>query len=239
MPSYTRAAVSGSGFPRNLALQPPLWMASPMSSTPVCRFWRASQPLILASKSLGRQLVLQQTGIPFRAVPAAIDERALELEILGRGGDADAVTAALARAKALAVSASEPDCYVLGADQAASCEQRLFGKPADLAAAARQLEFLSGRAHRLHSALALARGGAILFETVAHADLMVRPLSAAFIEAYLAAARDAALSSAGAYQVEGLGVHLFEAVTGDHWTIMGLPLLPLLAALRREGALLG
>jgi septum formation protein len=202
-------------------------------------FWRPSEPLILASRSRGRQLVLQQTAIPFRASPADIDERALEREVLQGGGDADTVTAALARAKALAISRAQPASFVLGADQAASCEGRLFGKPVDFAAAARQLEYLAGRKHRLHSAIALARGGAILYETVVHADLILRPLSAAFIQRYLAAVGEAALTSAGAYQVEGLGAHLFEAVIGDQWTIMGLPLLPLLAALRRQGALLG
>lgn len=211
----------------------------PADSPFEARFWRPAAPLILASKSRGRQLVLQQTGIPFRIAPADIDERALEQEILAGGGDADAVTSALARAKALAISEAQPESYVLGADQAASCEERLFGKPADRAAAAQQLEYLAGRRHRLHSAIVLARGGAILYEMVVHADLTLRPLSADFIQLYLATVGDAALTSAGAYQVEGLGVHLFEAVTGDQWTIMGLPLLPLLAALRRQGALLG
>ncbi len=202
-------------------------------------FWLAPKPLILASKSRGRRLVLEQTGIPFEASPAEIDERGLERTIIGQGGGADAVVCELARAKALLISAESPDSFVLGADQAASCEQRLFGKPADLAEAARQLAFLAGRTHRLHCAAALAHGGAIVFETVSHADMRMRPLNKAFIDFYLSIVGEAALTSAGAYQVEGLGVHLFAAISGDHWTILGLPILPVLEALRREGALLG
>ena len=101
--------------------------------------------------------MLEQTGIPFEALPAEVDERALERTILGQGGGADSVVSELARAKALAISAANPDFFVLGADQAASCEQRLFGKPVDLTEAARQLAFLAGRTHRLHCAAALAR----------------------------------------------------------------------------------
>lgn len=201
--------------------------------------WQCAQPLILASKSWGRRLVLQQTGIPFVAMPAELDERKIEDEIRAKDGGADEVARALARAKALKISLTAPEAYVLGADQVASCDGRLFGKPGALAEAAQQLAFLSGRPHRLHSAVALARGGSILFETVSHAELRMRELSASFIEAYLIVAGDGALSSAGAYQIEGMGVHLFSEVAGDHWTILGLPILPVLDALRRELALLG
>ncbi len=113
-----------------------------------------------------------------------------------------------------------------------------FGKPASVADAGAQLRFLSGRTHRLHSAAAIARDGALLFETVAHADLTMRLVSDEFLAGYLDHVAEAATTSAGAYQIEGLGVHLFERIVGDHWTIIGLPLLPVLAALRREGALL-
>jgi septum formation protein len=201
--------------------------------------WRGSQPLVLASKSWGRRLVLQQTGIPFVCAPAEIDERALEQEILAKGGGPDEVALGLARAKALKASARTPDSYVLGADQVASCENRLFGKPKDLAAAEEQLSALSNRVHRLHSAVTLALGGAVIFETVAHADLSMRELSRDFLRAYLKAVGESALGSAGAYQIEGLGVHLFSHIAGDHWTILGLPLLPVLEALRRESALMG
>jgi septum formation protein len=182
---------------------------------------------------------LEQTGIPFESLPAEIDERAVERTVLDQGGGADAVVSELARAKALAISAENRESLVLGADQAASCEQRLFGKPGDLTDAARQLAFLAGRTHRLHSAVALAQDGVIIFETVSHADMRMRPLSTGFIDDYLSAVGEAALTSAGAYQVEGLGVHLFAAISGDHWTILGLPILPVLEALRREGALFG
>jgi septum formation protein len=145
----------------------------------------------------------------------------------------------LAKAKALAVAAQAPGQLVLGADQLASCDGRLFGKPVSRAGAGELLRFLSGRWHRLHSAIALARGGRIIFEDMRHADLQMRELNDSFIESYLELVGEKALTSAGAYQVEGLGAHLFSEVRGDHWTIMGLPLLPLLDALRREGALRG
>lgn len=198
--------------------------------------WRNDAPLILASKSAGRRQVLAQAGVPFEARPADVDERAIEAG-LGDVGP-DAVAAALARAKALAVSKEAPGRLVLGADQVASCGERMFGKPETLEKAAELLRFLSARRHRLHSALALARDDAILFETVAHADLTMRALSDDFIDAYLDEMGETALTSAGAYQVEGLGAHLFESVSGDHWTIMGLPVLPLFDALRRFGALM-
>jgi septum formation protein len=203
--------------------------------SPPSPFWRPDASLILASKSEGRRLVLAQAGLPFESRPADVDERGVEAS-LGPVG-ADAVAAELARAKALAVSAEAPGRLVIGADQVASCETRIFGKPEDREKAAELLRFLSGRRHRLHSAIALARDGAVIFETVAHADLTMRMLSDDFIAAYLDAMGDKALASAGAYQVEGLGAQLFSKVEGDHWTIMGLPILPLLDALRGLGVL--
>lgn len=200
-------------------------------------FWRETQALLLASKSAGRRLALSQAALPFEVLPAEIDERAVEGQVIRDGGGPDAVVLSLSRAKALKISKDRPGRLVVGADQAGSLDGQIFGKPADLAAAKRQLAALSGRTHRLHSGFALARGEEILFEAVAHADLSMRRLDEAFIEAYLAAVGDLALNSAGAYQIEGLGAHLFEKIAGDHWTILGLPLLELLAALRREGAL--
>jgi len=200
--------------------------------------WLHPQPLILASKSKGRRAALEQTSLPFLICPAEIDERAVEAEVVAAGGDADAVAARLARDKASAVSLARPGALILGADQVASCEGRRFGKPATIAAASEQLRFLSGRAHRLHSAVALARDGAVIFETVVHAELTMRSFSDDFLARYLEIIGEEATTSAGAYQIEGLGVHLFERVVGDHWTIIGMPLLPVLDALRREGALL-
>ena len=205
-----------------------------MTGKSTSTFWRESAPLILASKSAGRRQALLHSGVPFEIIPANVDERAIESRL--DGADADAIALALARAKALAISADGR--LVLGADQVASCEGRIFGKPADMGEAEALLRFLSGRRHRLHSAIALARDGAVVSATVGVADLTMRPLSEDFIAAYLAAVGDAALTSAGAYQIEGLGAQLFSKVEGDYWTIMGLPLLELLEALRREGALL-
>jgi septum formation protein len=202
-------------------------------------FWLLSQPLLLASKSAGRRLALSQAAIPFEVVPAEIDERAIEGQVIRAGGGPDAIVLALSRAKALEISQTYPGRLVVGADQAGSLEGRIFGKPADLPAAKRQLAALSGRAHRLHSGVALARDDKLLFEAVVHADLSMRRLDEAFLDAYLAAVGDLALNCAGAYQIEGLGAHLFEKIAGDHWTILGLPLLELLSALRCEGAVMG
>lgn len=206
-----------------------------METAAIRTFWRLPQPLVLASASAGRQHVLREADIPFEAIPADVDERAIEASLGSR--DPDMIAQALARAKAAAVAVRAPGRFVLGADQVASCEGRLFGKPASMAAAADLLRFLSARRHRLHSAVALLRDGDCILETVAHADIEMRALSESFIARYLDVVGDRALASAGAYQVEGAGAHLFAAVLGDHWTIMGLPLLPVLECLRREGAL--
>lgn len=208
------------------------------SQKPDDRFWLKSEPLVLASASAGRRLALEQTGIPFTIHPATIDERVIEREIHESGGDADAVATELAKRKALSVSIEETGRLVLGADQLASCDGRIFGKPDDVDVARRQLKFLSGRTHRLHSAVCIVCDGAVVFQTVAHADLHMRALNDAFIERYLNEAGKAVLGSVGCYQLEGLGVHLFQSISGDHWTILGLPLLPVLDALRRQGALL-
>lgn len=201
--------------------------------------WLDPAPLVLASKSAGRRLALEQSGLPFVMRPADVDERKIEAEVLSGGGAPDEVVRALSREKALAVSALEPGAIVLGADQTASCAGRLFGKPASLEAAADQLRFLSGKTHRLHSGFAVARSGVMLADEVACADLDMRPFSEEFLRAYLARMGESVLSSAGAYEIEGLGAHLFTSIRGDHWTILGLPLLALLEALRRIGALRG
>ena len=199
-------------------------------------FWMSDAPVILASASSGRQHVLRQAGLPFEARAAGVDERAIEASLVDAG--ADQVAETLARAKALAVSGGAGDRWIIGADQVASCEGRMFGKPPTREKAAELLRFLSGRTHRLHSAVALVRSDEVVFETVSHADLEMRALSEAFIDAYLDRAGEAALTSAGAYQVEGLGAQLFRQVRGDHWTIMGLPILPVLEALREAGVVL-
>ncbi|HLL26360.1 MAG TPA: Maf family protein [Xanthobacteraceae bacterium] len=195
--------------------------------------WLA-EPLVLASKSSVRRALLQAAGIPVEIDPAAIDERAVESS-KAAGASADRVASLLAREKALDVALRKPKSTVLGADQTLAIGERRFSKPATAAAAREQLKALAGKTHALHSAIALARGETILFETVTTARLTMRPLSEAFLDAYLAAAGDRVLSSVGGYQLEGLGVHLFERIEGDHFTILGLPLLPLLAYFRSAG----
>jgi septum formation protein len=201
-------------------------------------FWTRTKPLVLASASLGRRLALEQAGVPFTVQPAFLDERAIEARITQSGGGPDEIAIELAKQKTLATSKENPLSLVLGADQVASCEGRILNKPATIDAAREQLNFLAGRTHRLHSAATIAYGAQIRFQTVAHADLKMRALTPAFLDAYLEAAGEAALRSVGCYQLEALGVHLFESISGDYWTILGLPLLQILGALRREGALL-
>jgi septum formation protein len=200
--------------------------------------WRGSGPLLLASKSTARQRLLAAASIPFEVCSAAIDERALEAPLLASGAGASAVALHLSRAKALHVSAKMPGRLVTAADQTLCFDGRILGKPADQAAALVQLAAFSGRTHELHSGCCVARENIVLFETVCMARLSCRQLSPAFIETYVMQAGESLLSSAGAYQLEGLGIHLFDAIEGDHTTILGLPLLPLLKFLREEGSLL-
>jgi nucleoside triphosphate pyrophosphatase len=194
--------------------------------------WRGKNPLILASQSRARQTLLVNAGINFEAVPAEIDERVIQrASHLTAPGD---IAKLLACEKSLAVSAQLPNRFVIGADQTLALGSRLFSKPADRVQAAEQLRTLAGHTHELHSAVAVARDGKILFADVTSARMTMRRLGEAEIDAYLDEAGEAVTSSVGAYQLEGLGVHLFERVEGDHFTILGLPLLPLLAFLRSE-----
>jgi len=195
-------------------------------------FWRGKTRLILASQSRTRQALLANAGIGFEAVTAEIDERAVQ-QASGHSAPGE-IASLLAREKALSVSARQPGKFVIGADQTLALGERLFSKPAGRAQAAEQLRALAGQRHELHSAVAVARDGKILFEAVAIAGMTMRRLGEAEIDAYLDEAGDAVTSSVGAYQLEGLGVHLFERIEGDHFTILGLPLLPLLAFLRSE-----
>ena len=194
--------------------------------------WRGKHPLVIASQSLTRQALLANAGIDFEAVAAEIDERAVQ-QASGLLAPGD-IAALLAREKALSVSSRQPGKYVIGADQTLAQGERLFSKPAGRPQAAEQLAALAGRSHELHSAVAVARDGKILFEAVAIAGMTMRRLGEAEIGVYLDQAGEAVTSSVGAYQLEGLGVHLFERIEGDHFTILGLPLLPLLAFLRSE-----
>jgi len=194
--------------------------------------WRGKYLLVLASQSRARQTLLANAGISFEAVAADIDERAVQ-QASGLSSPGD-IASHLAREKTLSVSARKPDRFVVGADQTLALGTRLFSKPTGRAAAAEQLRALAGNSHELHSAVAVARDGKILFSEVSAARMTMRPLSGAEIEAYLDEAGEAVTTSVGAYQLEGLGVHLFERIEGDHFTILGLPLLQLLAFLRGE-----
>ena len=194
--------------------------------------WRGKHPLILASQSRARQALLANAGIDLEAVPADIDEREIQ-EASGLSAPGD-IAALLARRKALSISARQPGRFVVGADQTLARGARLFVKPAGRAQAAEQLRALAGGSHELHSAVAVARDGEILFEDISIARMTMRQLGEPEIDAYLDAAGQAVTTSVGAYQLEGLGVHLFERIEGDHFTILGLSLLPLLTFLRSE-----
>jgi septum formation protein len=195
--------------------------------------WRGKHPLILASQSRARQTLLAKAGIDFEVAAAELDERAVQ-QASGLSAP-DEIAALLAREKAVSVSLRQPDKYVVGADQTLALGKRLFSKPAGRAQAAEQLRALAGHSHELHSAVAVARDGKILFACVTTARMTMRRLGEAEIEAYLDEAGEAVTSSVGAYQLEGLGVHLFERIEGDHFTILGLPLMQLLGFLRGEG----
>lgn len=192
--------------------------------------------LILASGSAARQSMLRAAGLSFDVIPADVDEAAIRDEMLKSGETRPAdIADALAIAKAEAVSAMNPEALVIGGDQILACGSRLFEKPRDRAAAHETLSFLQGKTHQLHSSVALALGGGVEWQGVDTADLEMRAMTSDEISRYLAAAGDQVLSSVGAYQLEGLGVQLFERVSGDYFTVLGMPLLSLLAALRERG----
>ena len=194
--------------------------------------WREKDPLILASQSRARQMLLQNAGFDFEPVPADIDER--KVQKASGLSVPDEIASLLAREKARSVSSQKPGRYVIGADQTLALGERLFSKPGGRDQAAEQLRALAGKTHELHSAVAVARDGKILFADISVARMTMRRLGAAEIDAYLDQAGAAVTTSVGAYQLEGLGVHLFVRIEGDHFTILGLPLLPLLAFLRSE-----
>lgn len=196
-------------------------------------------PLVLASSSPFRRQLMENAGLNFSAMAADIDERAIEGPLEASGASPDEVALHLARAKALDVSRRCPGALVIGSDQTMSLGSRVYHKPKDMAAAKDHLLSLSGRTHRLNSAIAFARNEHIIWEHVAHADMSVRPLTEAFVERRLARVGEKALKSVGAYQLEGEGVQLFEKIDGDYFTIIGLPLLAMLAELRRLGEIDG
>jgi septum formation protein len=191
----------------------------------------------LASRSQARIALMTNAGLAFETIPAEIDEAAVKTDRLAQNAGPNAIAADLAAAKAVEVSSRHPGALVIGADQTLALEGRLFDKPADLMAARAQLLALRGRSHQLHSAVALARRGEVVWRTLETATLHVRAFSDAFLTAYLAGEGDELLSCVGAYRLEGLGAQLFERIEGDYFTILGLPLLSLLHGLRQNGEL--
>ncbi len=204
-------------------------LSAPSSPSPV------APALILASKSAIRGDMLRAAGLAITTYPASIDERGFEHRWESQGLSPSAVAEALAREKALSVSREHPGAVVVGADQTMALGEQRFTKVATLAAARAKLITLRGKRHELHSGFALARDGAVLASGVASAYLTMRDFSDAFLDDYLAKAGEAILASVGCYQLEGLGVTLFETIEGDYFTILGLPLLALLQALREQG----
>ena len=197
--------------------------------------WLAAAPLVLASRSAVRRTLLEAAGVPLEICPADIDERGVEA---GAPLQAPvAIAALLAREKASVIAERNRGRLILGADQTLSLDGRRFTKPADRAAARAQLRALSGRTHELYSAIAFVQDGAVLFEAVGVARLTMRAVSDRFLDDYLDAVGDAATASVGAYQLEGLGIQLFERLDGDYFTVLGLPLTTALDFLRRHGCL--
>lgn len=198
-----------------------------------------SEKIILASGSPFRRAMLVNAGIEVEAVPADVDERALEAPLHDSGASPEDVALILAEAKGVDVSERRPGALVLGCDQTLSLGDEVFHKPADMEGARRHLLALSGRTHQLNSAAVLVRDGQVLWRHVGVASLTMRKLDPAFIGRHLARVGDKALGSVGAYQIEGEGIQLFEKIEGDYFTIVGLPLLAVLGELRRLEAIDG
>jgi septum formation protein len=197
--------------------------------------WRGGKPPILASQSSARAALLADAGLVVETLPAKIDERAIQNDSGLK--DPAAIAALLATEKARHVSALRAGRYVIGADQTLSLGERLFSKAASRAAAAGQLAMLAGHTHFLHSAVSVVKDGETLFSHTDQARMTMRKLTVIEIAAYLDAAGEAVTASVGGYQIEGLGANLFEAFEGSHFTILGLPLLPLLQFFRSQNLL--
>jgi septum formation protein len=196
-------------------------------------------PIILASGSPHRRTMLENAGISFAVEVSTLDERAIEAPLQESGVGPEDVALVLAEAKAVDVSGRHPGALVIGADQTLSLGDRVFHKPADMEDARRTLLALSGQTHRLNSAVVLAQDGVAVWRHVGVAEMTMRALAPGFIGRHLARVGDKALGSVGAYQVEAEGIQLMERIDGDLFTIIGLPLLPLLAELRARGAIDG
>ena len=188
--------------------------------------------LVLASASPFRRMLLENAGIAFSHRAADIDERAIDAKLEATGASPEDVAVTLAMDKAADVARHFPGAVVIGSDQTMSLGSRVYHKPKDMAEAHAHLRSLSGATHQLNSGIVLIRDGDILWRHVSSARLKVRPLKDEFIRHHLARVGEKALSSVGAYQLEGEGIQLFEEIEGDYFTILGLPMLPLLAKLR-------
>ena len=200
-------------------------------------FWCAAEPLVLASGSLTRRLLLENAGIPLEILKAPVDEGAIAASLLETRTSPRDIAIALAHAKAEAAARKLPGRLLLAADQTLDHAGTLMMKPVDLAHARAQLSRLRGTTHRLHSAAVLRLGDQVIWAGVASATLMMRDFSDAFLEFYIAQTGAKLCDTVGGYQLEGLGVHLFDEIEGDHTTILGLPLIPVLHALRDAGYL--
>jgi len=179
--------------------------------------------------------VLESAGLTFLCDPAAIDETGIISDLRNRGTAVTEVAKALAKSKAEVVAGRQTGALVIGADQIMECEGKWYQKPSDHAAAAAQLRELSGRTHRLVSAVCVVRDGQLLWQHVETPRLTIRRFSDRFLDEYLERAGSSALESVGSYRLEGLGAQLFSAIEGDYFSILGLPLLPLLTFLRSQG----
>jgi septum formation protein len=192
-------------------------------------------PLILASASPSRRLLLANAGLAFDVEASGVDEEEAKRSLMADHASPQAIAETLAEMKALRVSARHLDALVIGGDSTLASQGRLFDKPPSLEAARKQLLALRGHTHELFSSVVVARAGERLWHWNERARLTMRPFNEAFLDTYLARAGDTVLSSVGAYQLEGLGAHLFSRVDGDYFTILGLPLLPLLSFLAGHG----
>ena len=197
-----------------------------------------AEPIILASASAARAALLRGAGVDFTAEPAAIDESRLKRKARRSGDSALSCASALASAKACVISRRHPEALVIGADQILVAGARWFDKPGDLAEASAQLRALRGRTHLLATAVCVARGGVPLWHATSAPELRMRRFSDAFLEGYIAAEGEALLGSVGAYRIEDRGVQLFSRITGDHFAVLGLPLIELLGFLRERGVML-